>query len=275
MGSFLAASSGAFRWDIFGLCILTTIFLQILSNLANDYGDSIHGADSVQRKGPARAVQSGAITLSVMRRAVIVFVILSFLSGLILLLIAFGSQWNDILAFLALGILSIIAAVAYTVGKKPYGYAGLGDVSVLVFFGFVGVMGSCYLFTRAWDLAQLLPAASCGLFSMAVLNINNIRDIDSDRTAGKFSIPVRIGRRQATVYHWLLLICGVMCAALYTVMNFHSYTQLLFLVTVPLFVWNGLAVQREPSHKLDPYLKQMALSTLAFVITFGTGLLWS
>jgi 1,4-dihydroxy-2-naphthoate polyprenyltransferase len=275
MGSFLAASAGAFRWDVFLLCILTTIFLQILSNLANDYGDSVHGADSLERKGPARAVQSGAITRGVMLRAVILFVILSFTSGVTLLLIAFASDWMKIATFLGLGILSIIAAVAYTVGKRPYGYAGLGDISVLIFFGFVGVMGSCYLFTKTWDITQLLPAASCGFFSMAVLNINNIRDIESDKGAGKYSVPVRLGRRRAVIYHWLLLVCGVACATIYTAMNFHFYAQLLFLLTIPLFIKNGMAVQREPSQKLDPYLKQMALSTLAFVLTFGIGLLLS
>src|SRR5687767_8807463 len=124
MGGFLASSAGAFRWDIFLLCVLTTVFLQILSNLANDYGDSVHGADSVDRKGPQRAVQSGAITAGQMRSAVILFVIFCLISGITLLFVSFGFDWNAILFFLGLGLLSIVAAIAYTVGKKPYGYAG-------------------------------------------------------------------------------------------------------------------------------------------------------
>src|SRR5688572_11573408 len=216
MGGFLAASANAFQWDIFFLCILTTIFLQILSNLANDYGDTIHGADSADRKGPSRAVQSGAISPRQMRNAVVIFVLLSLVAGISLLIVSFGINWKSILFFLCLGLLSILAAIAYTVGKKPYGYIGLGDFSVLIFFGLVGVMGSYYLFTKQITWYEILPALSCGFFSIAVLNINNIRDIDSDRKAGKFSIPVRIGRDRAIVYHWFLLISGWICALLYT-----------------------------------------------------------
>ncbi|MBT1698547.1 1,4-dihydroxy-2-naphthoate polyprenyltransferase [Fulvivirgaceae bacterium PWU4] len=275
MGGFLASAADAFRWDIFLLCILTTIFLQILSNLANDYGDSIHGADSVDRKGPSRAVQSGAVTMAQMRVAVIVFVLLSLSSGVTLLLVSFGLAWKGILFFFGLGVLSIIAAMAYTMGKKPYGYAGLGDLSVLIFFGFVGVLGSYYLFTKNVTTFSLLPALSCGLFSIAVLNINNIRDIDSDRKAGKFSIPVRIGREKAVLYHWVLLIAGISSAVVFTVLTYTSAWQLLFVITIPLFLINGKAVSSKPSHELDPYLKQMALSTLLFVLLFGVGMILS
>jgi 1,4-dihydroxy-2-naphthoate octaprenyltransferase len=273
MGGFLASAAGAFQWNIFLLCVLTTIFLQILSNLANDYGDSIHGADSADRKGPTRAVQSGAVTKNQMRIAVIIFIVLSFTSGISLLLVSFGLQWRAIVFFLGLGMLSIFAAIAYTVGKKPYGYAGLGDISVLIFFGFVGVMGSYYLFTKHVTLFEILPAFSCGLFSMAVLNINNIRDIDSDRKAGKFSIPVRIGREKAILYHWFLLLAGLLSAIVYTALTFTSAWQLLFLISLPLFLKNGQAVSHKPSHELDPYLKQMALSTLLFVMLFGMGMI--
>lgn len=275
MGGFLASAAGAFRWSIFLLCVLTTIFLQILSNLANDYGDSVHGADSADRKGPSRAVQSGAISATQMKTAVIVFVLLSLASGVSLLLVAFGIDWNAILFFFGLGVLSILAAIAYTVGKKPYGYAGLGDLSVLIFFGLVGVMGSYYLFAKTISSIQILPALSCGLFSIGVLNINNIRDIDSDRKAGKFSIPVRIGKKKATVYHWFLLVSGLLTAIIYSILTYSSGWQFLFLITVPLFLKIGAAVQQKPSHELDPYLKQMALSTLLFVILFGAGLLLS
>lgn len=273
MGGFLAAGAHAFRWDIFILCVLTTIFLQILSNLANDYGDTIHGADSIHREGPSRAVQSGAISAQQMGMAVIIFIFLCLLSGVLLLFVSFGFNWRAILFFLALGVLSIGAAIAYTVGRKPYGYMGLGDFSVFVFFGIVGVMGSYYLFTKEFNLYQLLPAISCGLFSIAVLNINNIRDIESDRIAGKFSIPVRIGREKAIIYHWVLLLSGLAFSIIYTAIHFNSYSQLLFLITIPLFINNGMAISRKPSRELDPYLKQMALATLAFVLLFGVGII--
>jgi 1,4-dihydroxy-2-naphthoate octaprenyltransferase len=271
MGGFLASAAGAFRWSIFLLCVLTTIFLQILSNLANDYGDSIHGADSKERKGPQRAVQSGAISAAQMRTAVIIFVILCLISGVSLLLLSFGVNWNAILFFLGLGILSILAAIAYTVGKKPYGYIGLGDFSVLIFFGLVGVMGSYYLFTQQISTYQVLPALSCGLFSIAVLNINNIRDIESDRLAGKFSIPVRIGRNNAIIYHWFLLVGGLASALLYCALTYSSPWQFLFVISIPLFIRIGMAVATRPSVELDPYLKQMALTTLVFVMLFGIG----
>jgi 1,4-dihydroxy-2-naphthoate octaprenyltransferase len=275
MGAFLAGSVGTFQWSIFLLCVSTTIFLQILSNLANDYGDSINGADHAGRKGPLRAVQSGAISAQQMKLAVILFVLLSLASGISLLLVSFGFDWGALLFFLALGILSIAAAIAYTVGRKPYGYAGLGDFSVLIFFGLVGVMGSFYLFNKSISWLELLPALSCGFFSIAVLNINNIRDIESDRTAGKFSIPVRIGREKAIGYHWFLLMSGVGASIVYMVLTYRSPLQFLFCIVIALFLRNGLAVSQKPSVELDPYLKQMALSTLLFVILFGVGLLIS
>lgn len=273
MAAFLAAAAGKFNGLLFFLCCLTTIFLQILSNLANDYGDSINGADHEGRKGPQRAVQSGAISASQMRNAVVLFAVLCLLSGIGLLLIAFGLDWNALLFFLVLGLLCIVAAVAYTVGRKPYGYAGLGDLSVLIFFGLVGVMGSLYLFTRSVDYTDILPALSCGFFSMAVLNVNNVRDIESDRQAGKFSIPVRIGREKAIAYHWFLLTAGLLSAVIYTFLRYQSPWQFLFIPTALLFIKNGRAVSTLPSEKLDPYLKQMAMSTLLFVVTFGIGLL--
>lgn len=273
MGGFLAYHAGAFQWDIFLLCILTTIFLQILSNLANDYGDSIHGADHAARTGPVRAVQSGLISRAQMRRAIILLVALSLASGVILLFVSFGIEWRGIIFFLGLGVLSIGAAIMYTVGRKPYGYLGLGDLSVLVFFGLVGVMGSYYLFTKTISWYELLPALSLGLFSVAVLNVNNIRDIESDKVAGKYSIPVRLGRSKAIIYHWLLIVLAVLFTCLYTVLLYHSPWQFLFMLAVPLFLRNGIAVARKSPEFLDPWLKQMAIATLFFVLLFGAGLI--
>jgi 1,4-dihydroxy-2-naphthoate octaprenyltransferase len=271
MGSFLAASVGLFQWSIFLLCVTTTILLQVLSNLANDYGDSVHGADHADRKGPSRAVQSGAISLGHMRLAIILFIVLSLVSGVSLLFMAFGLNWNAFLFFFGLGALSILAAIAYTVGRKPYGYMGLGDISVLIFFGLVGVLGSYYLYTQQINGLLILPALSCGLFSVGVLNINNIRDIESDSKAGKYSIPVRIGKANAVRYHWFLIIGGLTSACIYLYFTYQSPWQLLFLISLPLFIRIGLAVQTKASEELDPYLKQMALATLLFVLLFGTG----
>ncbi|MDJ1483804.1 1,4-dihydroxy-2-naphthoate polyprenyltransferase [Cytophagaceae bacterium YF14B1] len=270
MGSFLAASVHQFNGVVFGLCALTTILLQVLSNLANDYGDSIHGADSVERKGPLRAVQAGHISSHAMRNAVILFSVLSLLTGLGLLYVALkDAPVRTFVTFFGLGILSIIAAITYTAGKKPYGYAGLGDISVLIFFGYVATLGTFYLYTHTIDWINLLPATATGFLSVGVLNVNNIRDIESDRNAGKFSIPVRIGRNKAVIYHWLLLSLAMLLAIIYVLATYHSPWQFLFLLVTPLLIKIGRGVSKD-SH-IDPYLKQMALTTLLFVILFGIG----
>ena len=273
MGSFLAAADEGFRWEILTLTALTTIFLQILSNLANDYGDSQNGADSVDRQGPQRAVQSGAITPKSMLKGIIVLAILSLVSGLSLLYVAVGfSQFFWM--FLGFGILSIIAAVTYTAGSRPYGYAGLGDASVFIFFGWLGVMGTYFLHTLTFDWSVLLPATTCSCFAVAVLNINNIRDIQSDEKAGKITIPVRLGRANAVIYHFILLLVGIACATVYIAMEFEHFWAFAFVLVLPLLMKNAKAVAEKKNPKeLDPYLKQMALTTLLFVIIFGIGLL--
>jgi 1,4-dihydroxy-2-naphthoate octaprenyltransferase len=273
MGSFLAAALGLFNLRIFILCALTTILLQILSNIANDYGDSVHGADNVEREGPKRAVQSGQISAKQMLQAIIILAILSFGTGLYLLYAALhDASRQTILFFLGLGILSIMAAITYTAGKKPYGYIGLGDISVFVFFGWVGVLGTFYLHTKGFYWPNLLPATSCGLFAVAVLNINNIRDIESDRKAGKRSIPVRLGKQKAVLYHWILLTLGVASAVWYVLLTYNSLFQFMFLLIVPLLWKNAKGVwQKNKASEIDPYLKQMALTTLFFILTFGIG----
>lgn len=273
MGGFLAIAAGKFNIFIFSLCCLTTVFLQILSNLANDYGDSVNGADNKTRKGPQRAVQSGAISLHEMKIAVFITSILSFCSGISLLWLSLDWTKKEFLVFLGMGILCIAAAIGYTVGKKPYGYAGLGDLSVLIFFGLVGVMGSYYLMTKSIEWSLILPAISCGLFSVAVLNINNIRDIESDVAAGKYSVPVRIGKERAVIYHSILLYAALISSIIYMWMNYHSAWQLLFLGISPLLLKINSAIRVESSDKLDPWLKRMALTTLLFVILFGLGLI--
>ena len=205
MGSFLAAAVSGFRLDVFLLALLTTVSLQILSNLANDYGDSVHGADSADRSGPSRAVQTGAITSGKMKSAIGTSVIVSLALGLSLLGVA-GISQKVFLIFIGLGLLAIAAAILYTNGDRPYGYIGLGDISVFLFFGWLGVVGVYYLMTGNFEWDLLLPGAASGLFTVAVLNVNNIRDIESDIKAGKYSIPVRLGRSRATLYHSSLLI---------------------------------------------------------------------
>lgn len=276
-GGFLAAAENVFRTDIFLLTALTAVLLQILSNLANDYGDSVHGADHVGRKGPVRAVQSGFIKPEKMRSAVILFSILSLVSGSVLLFRVFGSNAMMVATWLVIGCMCIFAAITYTAGKKPYGYLGLGDISVFLFFGIVGVIGSEFMHSGTFKVFQLLPAASTGLLAVAVLNVNNVRDIESDRAAGKFSIPVRIGREAAAVYHKFLLYGALILSLIFvfiTQINFQegwSFQKFLFLILTPIFFRINNAVRLVPSENLDPWLRRMALSAFAFMLLFGLG----
>ena len=273
MGSALAAVWQPFSWSVAVFSVLTAVLLQILSNLANDYGDSQHGADHAQREGPPRAVQSGAISGKTMLTAMAIMAILSVISGLILLWFAFGSEAQDLfLIFVLVGAMAILAAVAYTAGFRPYGYAGLGDLSVLLFFGWVGVMGTYFLHSHRFDWEILLPATSSGLLAVAVLNVNNIRDLESDRLAGKQTIPVRIGLQRARIYHWTLLFAAILAATLYVLLARSSLWQFLYLLTVPLLFRNGLAVQRTAALRdLNPMLKQLSMATLLFVLLFSLG----
>jgi 1,4-dihydroxy-2-naphthoate octaprenyltransferase len=276
MGAILAYQYGNFQVKIFLLTIATTTFLQILSNLANDYGDARSGIDK-NRKGEQRMVQSGLISHQAMLKAVFVFIFLSLFSGIWLLYEAFfrgTPQIYRFLSFLGLGLLAIVAAITYTIGKKPYGYVGLGDLAVLIFFGWVGVIGAFYLHTHQWNWLIVLPATSCGLLSVAVLNINNIRDIESDSQAGKNSIPVRLGKEKAVWYHYFLLITGVLLVVLYNLLISVPLRQYLFLLILPLLWKNAWAVRHLQGLQLDSYLKQMALTTLLFVMLFGIGIFW-
>lgn len=271
MGSILAYTDGKINWLVAVLSLVTTLFLQILSNLANDYGDAKSGVDSDVRVGPKRSVQTGEITAKAMFQAIILFGVLSFISGVGLLFI--GLTFNTtFFVFLLIGILAIIAAIKYTMGENPYGYSGFGDLSVFLFFGIIGVMGTYFLHTGKINYLAILPALSCSFFAVAVLNVNNIRDIESDKITGKNSIPVRLGREKAVNYHLILLVSGLLCSLAYVFLDYKGPFQFLFLLIIPLLYKNGMAVKTlHEAAKLDPYLKQMALTTLLFVICFGIG----
>lgn len=272
VGTTIAANSATISWLVAFLTLFTAFSLQILSNLANDYGDAISGVDSDKRDGPSRMVQSGQISKKDMGIAVVIFTVISLASGCILLYFAFPTDFFKSLIFLLIGAFGIVAAIKYTVGKNPYGYAGFGDLFVFIFFGIVLVFGTFYLQVQTLNWDVLLPSASIGMLSIGVLNVNNIRDIESDKASGKNSIPVRIGRKNAVVYHIFLLIGSLILASIFTLQNFSSWFQLVFLIIIIVFVKNLRAVAKKPSKELDPYLKQMAISTLLFSILFSLGL---
>jgi len=275
LGSFLAAADGGFSLKIFILAILTTLFLQILSNLANDLGDSISGADNEERVGPERAVQSGIISKKEMTRMVIVFVLLSLVSGMWLLWEGLQLlNYTESMIMLGIGILAIGAAINYTVGKNPYGYSGFGDLFVFLFFGLIGVLGTYFLHTGNLHWSLLLPAVSVGFLSVGVLNLNNLRDVANDSKTGKKTLVVKIGSANAKIYHLFLLSTTMILACVYTFMNWETVFQLLFLLSFPLLLRNILVVFKNTNtRELDPELKRLALSTLLFSLSFGLGLI--
>ena len=231
IGSCLAAADDKFRWSIFGLAALTTVLLQIMSNMANDYGDFVNGKDTAERIGPKRMVQSGEITPKTMLRGIITIGMLCAVSGVVLIIIGTeGIPVTNMLLFGLLGLAAIAAAIKYTVGKNPYGYRGLGDLFVFIFFGLVGVIGTYFLHTQSFRWELLLPASAIGMLSTGVLNMNNMRDYEADKNAGKKTIVVAMGVKKAAFYHLFLVGGAALLTILYTLLNYHSVWQWLFVL---------------------------------------------
>ena len=274
VGSFLAASKGVFNPVICGLALLTTIGFQIISNFANDYGDGVKGTDNENRVGPVRALQSGEISPESMKRGILITGIISILLALALIYEAFGTAYIFYtVIFILLGISSVLAAIKYTVGKNAYGYSGYGDLFVFLFFGLLSVCGTYFLYTKDLELSIFLPAFSIGMLSAGVLNLNNMRDRESDEKSGKRTIVVKIGNEFARYYHFYLLIASFLCALLYTSIKFQSVYQFLFILAyIPIFKHLFTVYNNTDPKLLDPELKKLALSTFLFALLFGIGL---
>lgn len=261
-------------WWIFGLTLLTTLLLQILSNLANDYGDSKKGADNAERIGPARAIQSGEISPKAMFRAIVITTLLTLITGILLLLVSFDFKINWLFfGFFILGIAAIGAAIKYTMGKKAYGYSGLGDVFVFIFFGLVGVYGTYFLQTHTFNWILFLPATAMGCFSVAVLNLNNMRDRVNDEKVRKNTIVVKLGLKNAKRYHYSIFAVAYLVFPLPLI--FHSIQNDLIWLCVfilPILLIHLFHLKRvykivNPKD-FDPELKVIALSTFLFSLLF-------
>ena len=268
-GTAAAIYHGFFAWQTFTLAVLTTICLQVLSNYANDYGDAISGKDNEERIGPSRAVSSGEISKKAMLKAVVLFSFLSLLSGLALLFSAFRGNGVYFVIFLIIGIVAIAAAIGYTMGEKPYGYNGLGDFFVFLFFGLVGVIGSFFLFSKSLEITVILPAVSAGLLSVAVLNFNNMRDIENDARTGKRTFAVRIGLQSAKQYQYLLVVFAFLSLIAFALFEKFRLQQYLFLLLMPLFAQmiKSMIKINKPA-EFDPFLKKTALGTFGLSILF-------
>ncbi len=284
MGAFIAkwrlyGEGGTWDWRIFALALLVTLLYQVLSNYANDYGDGVKGTDAKRAtEAEARAVASGRITAKQMKNAVIVLSVLSFAATVALLYVAFIPDYmNEFYIFIGLGVASILAAIGYTVGKKPYGYMGLGDIFVFIFFGLVSVCGSYFLFTKSFSWDMLLPGTAVGMMSMAVLNLNNMRDIESDKLSGKNSFALRIGFKNAMIYEMILLQLPLLLMLMFLAVNGFFQTQNYYVFIVMVLMLPLMKIRRQimavkNPRELDPFLKQVGIMTFMMAVLTALGL---
>lgn len=284
MGAFIAkwrlAESGG-DWDItiLILALLVTLCYQVLSNFANDYGDGVKGTDANRiNEAEARAVASGKISAKQMKKAVIVMSVVSLIATVALLVVAFvPDNMEDFYVFIGLGVACILAAIGYTVGKKPYGYMGLGDIFVFIFFGLVSVCGSYFLFTKTFDWDILIPGVAVGLLSVAVLNLNNMRDIENDAASGKKTLALKMGFKNAMIYEMALLQLPVLLMLAFLMVNKlqEQGNYYAFIVMILLFPFAGLRrkiMQIKEPKELDPFLKQVGLLTFMMSVLTAVGL---
>ena len=276
MGGGLSFCS-SFNPVVFWLCIATAIAFQVLSNYANDYGDFAKGTDNEDRIGPKRTMQAGLISKKEMKIALVITSILSLALGGYLSYL--GTQLMEtkfLILFLVLGILSVTAAINYTVGKRAYGYSGLGDLFVFIFFGLVGLLGSKFLISGSFQGLEILPAFSIGMFSMAVLNLNNMRDEHNDKANNKNTLVVKMGLKKAKIYHYILILDGMALLVIHTYLTFESYWQWLFLFPFLILFKHLFFVKKTTENKaLDPELKKVALSTFFISILYFLGIFLS
>ncbi|MGB5988159.1 MAG: 1,4-dihydroxy-2-naphthoate octaprenyltransferase [Marinifilaceae bacterium] len=272
LASLISYANNLFSLNTCIFALTTTLFLQILSNLANDLGDTLKGTDNSNRKGPERAMQTGLISIKEMKNMILVFVLLSVLSGILLIIYSFNSlSSRNSIYMLSLGALAIIAAIKYTLGKKAYGYHAMGDIFVFIFFGLASVIGTYFLHSAEIPLEMFLPATAIGLLSVGVLNMNNIRDIENDKACGKNTIPVVIGEQKAKIYHYTIITSSFICLAIYFILRVGLLSTLpLFILYIPIIkhlhtVYNSTGIG------LDHQLKILSLST--FLISIVTGLM--
>jgi len=268
-GTACALFFGIFDWFIFIFAVLTTVVLQVLSNYANDYGDAISGKDNEGRIGPSRAVASGEISKEDMKKAVQLFAGLAFIFGSILLFVSFSKDLIWAFVFLMIGLGAIAAAIMYTVGKNPYGYSGLGDLFVFLFFGLVGVFGTFFLYAKSIEWTVILPAICIGFLSTAVLNFNNMRDIENDAKTAKNTLAVKLGLQRAKQYQYLVIFLGFMMLIGFAYLNSFSLQQYVFLVMAPFFaqIVKAMIKINKPG-EFDPFLKKTALGTFLLSILF-------
>jgi len=270
VGTALGSLYGQFHWEIFIFALLTTIAFQVTSNFANDYGDGVKGTDNENRVGPKRALQSGQLSRRELKNGIIFSIIVCVILVISLLYFSFGTK-NLLFSIIfgVLGILSIWAAIKYTIGSSAYGYKGLGDLFVFLFFGLLGVMGSMFLYTKALHTMAVFPAVAIGLLSTGVLNLNNLRDYESDKLSNKNTLIVKMGVENGKKYHVLLILFSFLSMLIFTFVHFQNWKNSIhFLAFVPIFIHLYKMWNQKNTILLDPELKKLALSTFLLAILF-------
>ena len=253
------------------LIVLTTVCLQILSNLSNELGDVLHGTDTEDRQGPQYGLNSGVLTIGEMKVLIGIFVALCIISGTAMTLLSFGTLWDITpILVLLLGAAAIMGAMKYTLGRNPYGYRGLGDVYVFLFFGLVAVLGSYFVATHTLFWRLLLPTAAIGCFSVGVLNVNNIRDMETD-AVNRRTVAIRLGERKAKIYQTALIVLGWLLMLAYCQLRIFSWWHYLFVITLPLFILHLRGVWKRKGKHLDPMLPLLVMSTFLFCLLAGVG----
>lgn len=273
LGSFLAASKVLFNWGTIIFLFATTVCLQILSNLSNELGDVLSGNDNEHRVGPEYGLNSGEMSLADMRKLILTFTFLCMIFGIFMILCSFGTLLKlEPICLLILGACAIVAAMKYTLGKSPYGYKGLGDIFVFIFFGLVSVMGAYYVIAHSLDASLLLPAASIGFFSVGVLNVNNMRDMETDAPK-RVTVAMKLGLRRARIYHFLLISFGWVAMVIFMALLPQRIWHWLFMLTMPLYFIHLSGVSRLEGRALDKMLPLLVMSTFIFSILCGIGLI--
>lgn len=256
------------------LIFLTTVCLQILSNLSNELGDTLSGTDSADRQGPKYALGSGDMTIGDIKKLILMFIGLCVISGLAMIQVSFGSLFKtESICLEALGAAAIVGAMKYTLGKNPYGYRGLGDVFVFIFFGLVSVLGGYYVAARELpSLIMLLPASAIGCFSVGVLNVNNIRDMKTD-AVNRVTVAIKLGVKGARIYQTVLIVAGWILMPVFCAIYDSAPGHYIFIITLPLYIKHLQGVWTRSERALDPMLPMLVISTFFLSILAGAGFL--
>lgn len=273
LGLMLAAADYRVNWAVIIFTLLTTACLQILSNVSNELGDFLKGTDRTDRQGPAYSLSGGYLRKEDFKVMIIIYIILCAVFGLAMIWCSFGTFFSvESLLLMVLGVSAIIAAMRYTLGRNPYGYRGMGDLYVFMFFGLVSVLGSYFIASHEMFWRMLLPASAIGAFSVAVLNVNNIRDMATDANT-RVTVPLKIGEKWAKVYQTVLVLAGWCCMAAYSLLRVQDVWHYLFVLTLPLFVVHLAGVWKRTGKALDPMLPLLVMSTFIFSVLGGLGYL--